>query len=140
MGEILYKRLSDEIIGACIEVHKTMGPHFSEMIYEACVQKELDNRGYHSERQKWVDIFFKGEKLDEQYRIDMLVAGRVIVEFKTVPELNKAHIRQLLSYLEASTYEVGYLVNFSQSRLEFQRFVMTNDHKKYKPIIESNRK
>ncbi len=82
MGDILYKRLSDETIGACIEVHKLMGPNLSEKIYEACVQKELINRGYHSDRQKWIDIFFKGKKLDEQYRIDMLVANSLFLNLR----------------------------------------------------------
>ena len=99
MEDILYKRLSDETIGACIEVHKLMGPNLSEKIYEACVKNELIKRGYHAERQKWIDIFFKGEKLEEQYRIDMLVANKLIIEFKTVPELNDSHIRQPLTYL-----------------------------------------
>ena len=82
-----------------------MGPNLSEKIYEACVQKELINRGYHSDRQKWIDIFFKGKKLDEQYRIDMLVANKLILEFKTVPDIDDSHVRQLLTYLEASIYE-----------------------------------
>ncbi len=82
-----------------------MGPNLSEKIYEACVQKELINRGYHSDRQEWIDIFFKAEKLDEQYRIDMLVANKLILEFKTVPDINDSHVRQLLTYLEASIYE-----------------------------------
>lgn len=140
MGEILYRQLSDEIIGACIEVHKTMGPHFTENIYEGCLQKELEKRGIGSERQKYIEIFFKGEKLDDHYRVDMLVAGRVIVELKTVPEFTKGHIRKVLSYLEATNYEVVYLVNFANSRLEFKRFVTTNDRKKYKPIINSELK
>jgi len=65
----------------------------------------LKSEGYHAERQKWIDIFFKGEKLEEKYRIDILVANKLIVEFKTVPDLNDYHIRQLLTYLEASIYE-----------------------------------
>ncbi len=133
MEDILYKRLSDETIGACIEVHKLMGPNLSEKIYEACVQQELEKRGYHAERQKWVDIFFKGDKLTEQYRIDMLVANKLILEFKTVPDLNDSHIRQLLTYLEASIYEVGYVINFSRQRLQFKRLILQNDFKKYKP-------
>lgn len=96
MADILYKRLSDETVGACIEVHRLMGPNLSERIYETCVQKELIKSGYHAERQKWIDIFFKGEKLDEQYRIDMLVANKLILEFKTVTDIVDSHIRQLL--------------------------------------------
>ncbi len=133
MSDILHKQLSDEIIGACIEVHKLMGPNLSEKIYEACVQRELGTKGHDAERQKLIDIFFKGQKLEEQYRIDMLVANTIIVEFKTVPDLDDSHVRQILSYLEVSIYEVGYLVNFSQNRLQFQRFILQNDRKKYKP-------
>ena len=134
MEYILYKRLSDETIGACIEVHKLMGQNLSEKIYEACVLKELEKRGYHAERQKWIDIFFKGEKLEEKYRIDILVANKLIVEFKTVPDLNDYHIRQLLTYLEASIYVVGYVVNFSRRSLQFKRLILQNDFKKYKPV------
>ncbi len=112
-----------------------MGPNLSEKIYEACVQKELINRGYHSDRQKWIDIFFKGKTLDEQYRIDMLVANKLILEFKTVPDIDDSHVRQLLTYLEASVYEVGYVVNFSRRRLQFKRLVLQNDFKKYKPRL-----
>jgi GxxExxY protein len=133
MSDILYKELSDEVIGACIEVHKLMGPHLSERIYEACVQKELGTKGHNAERQKYIDIYYKGEKLDEQYRIDMLVANKIIMEFKTVPDLDDSHVRQILTYLEASIYEVGYLVNFSQNVLQFRRFVLQNDRKRYKP-------
>lgn len=133
MGEILYKELSDQVIGACIEVHKLMGSHLSERIYEACVEREIKLRNYHAERQKFVDIYYKGEKLDDQFRLDMLVANKVIVEFKTVPDLDDSHTRQLLSYLEVTTYEVGYVVNFSRPRLQFKRFVLENDRKKYKP-------
>ena len=135
MSDILYKALSDEIIGICIEVHKLIGPNFSERIYEACVQQDLQKRGHNAERQKWIDIFFRGEKLDEQYRIDMLVDNKIIIEFKTVPDLDNSHSRQILCYLEATIYEVGYVVNFSRNRLQFRRLILENDRKKYKPII-----
>ncbi len=103
MGDILYKRLSDETIGACIEVHKLMGPNLSEKIYEACVQKELVNRGYHADRQKWIDIFFKGKKLDEQYKNRHVGCEQLILEFKTVPDIDDSHVRQL-SHLFRSEY------------------------------------
>ncbi|NIR48704.1 GxxExxY protein [candidate division KSB1 bacterium] len=107
MEDILYKRLSDETIGACIEVHKLMGLNLSERIYEACPQEELIKRGCHAERQKWIVIFFKGEKLDEQYKIDMFGCEQT---YSTVPDLDDSHLRQPLTYLEASIYEVGYVI------------------------------
>ena len=67
----------------------------------------------------------------------MLVYDNIIVEFKTVPDLEDSHFRQVLSYLEASIYEVGYAVNFSQSRLQFKRLILENDHKKYKPKLSA---
>ena len=54
----------------------------------------------------------------------MLVANKLILEFKTVPDINDSHVRQLLTYLEASIYEIGYIINFSRSRLQFKRFVL----------------
>jgi GxxExxY protein len=138
MEDILYKELSDEIIGVCIEVHKLMGSHFGERIYEACVQRDLQKQGHIAERQKWVDIFFRGEMLDEQYRLDMLVDNKIIVEFKAVPDLDDSQVRQILCYLEATIYEVGYVVNFSRERLQFKRFILENDRKKYKPQIIAN--
>ena len=135
MSEILYKKLSDEIIGVCIEVHKLMGRNFSEKIYEACVQRDLKKSGHSVERQKWVGIYFRGEKLDEQYRLDMLVDNKIVVDFKKVPDLDDSHTRQILRYLEATIYEVGYVVNFSRERLQFQRFILENERKKYKPIL-----
>ncbi|TDI96175.1 MAG: GxxExxY protein [Caldithrix sp.] len=60
---------------------------------------------YHAEGQKWIDIFFKGEKLEEKYSRAILVANKRIVEFKTVPDLNDSHIRKLLTYLEAIIYQ-----------------------------------
>ena len=110
-----------------------MGSHLSEKIYEACVERELKLRGYHAERQRLVNIFYKGQKLDEQYRLDMLVANKIIVEFKTVPDLDDEHVHQILSYLEVTAYEVGYLVNFSRPRLQFRRFILDAERKKYKP-------
>ncbi len=97
------------------------------------VSKKNSSTEVITDKQKWIDIFFKGKKLDEQYRIDMLVANKLILEFKTVPDINDSHVRQLLTYLEASIYEVGYIVNFSRSRLQFKRLVLQNDFKKYKP-------
>lgn len=133
MQDILHKELSDAIIGVCIEVHKLMGSNFSERIYEACVQRDLQKLGYQAERQKWVDIFFRGEKLDVQYRLDMVVDNKIVVEFKKVPELDEGQTRQILCYLEATIYEVGYVVNFAGRRLQFRRFILENDRKKYKP-------
>jgi len=72
--------------------------------------------------------------LEDKYRIDMLVDDKIIIEFKTVPDLDETFTRQILCYLEATIYELGYVVNFSRERLQFRRFILENDRKKYKPI------
>lgn len=66
----------------------------------------------------------------------MLVSNRIVVEFKTLPDLDDSHTRQLLSYLEVSIYEVGYVVNFARSRLQFRRFVLENDRKNASQALE----
>jgi GxxExxY protein len=60
------------------------------------VQRELNKRGHKTERQKWIDIFFKGELLEDKYRIDMLIDDKIIIEFKMVPDLDDTHARQIL--------------------------------------------
>jgi GxxExxY protein len=104
-----------------------------------CVQRELNKRGHKVEGQKWIDIFFKGELLEDKYRIDMLIDEKIIIEFKMVPDLDDAHARQILCYLEATIYEVGYVVNFSRDRLLFRRFILENGRKKYKSIFISTK-
>lgn len=109
----IYNMLSRAIIGAAIEVHKELGPGLLECVYEACLITELENRGYHVESQIALPLYYKGEKLDKEFRIDLLVEDIVIVELKAVEELKDIHEVQLVTYLKLANKKLGLLINFN---------------------------
>ena len=106
-------QLTGEIIGACIEVHRELGPGLLESTYEQCLCHELSLRGIHFERQVELPVQYKGTKLDCGYRIDILVENEVVVELKCVEALNDVHKAQLLTYLKLSGHRLGLLINFN---------------------------
>ena len=90
--------LSRRVIGACIEIHRSLGPGLLESAYEECLCHELSLQGLAFERQKSLPVAYKGIKLDCGYRLDMVVQDQMIVELKAVPELLPVHEAQLLTY------------------------------------------
>jgi GxxExxY protein len=105
--------LTEKIIGAAIEVHRTLGPGLLESAYEKCLCYELSEMGVHFERQVHLPVAYKGIKLDCGYKMDLVVAGAVIVEIKAIDELLPIHSAQLLTYLKAFGKRVGLLINFN---------------------------
>ena len=105
--------LTDSVIGAAIEVHKTLGPGLLESIYEECLCQELELREIPYERQKEIPIEYKGSKLDCSYRIDILVANKLILEIKACEVIQGVHEAQLLTYLKLTGLKVGLLINFN---------------------------
>ena len=119
------KQLTHEIIGAAIEVHRTLGPGLLESAYEECLSRELALRGIPFERQKPLPLVYKNVKLDCAYRADLVVDGRVIVELKTVDALAPIHDAIVLTYLRLSGCKIGLLINFYTAVLKegIKRFV-----------------
>jgi GxxExxY protein len=105
--------LTERVIGACIEIHKTIGPGLLESAYEECLCRELHLAGLKFERQKPLPVAYKGVQLDCGYRIDLVVEDKLIVELKTVQELLPIHEAQPLTYLKLSGLAVGLLINFN---------------------------
>lgn len=105
--------ISKGIIGAAIDVHKVLGPGLLESAYEACLQFELQERGWQVDRQKELPVLYKGIRVDCGYRLDLLVENAVIVELKAVEKLAPIHEAQLLSYLRLSGCRLGLLLNFN---------------------------
>ncbi|WP_246560395.1 GxxExxY protein [Geobacter grbiciae] len=118
-----FEDLSREIIGAGIEVHKTLGPGFLESVYEEAFKLELGRREIPSEAQKQILIEYLGNVVGT-HRLDLLVDSQVVVELKAVKDLNDAHFAQLRSYLKATGLKLGLLMNFSKSTLEVKRVVL----------------
>lgn len=117
--------LTDQIIGAAIEVHRFLGPGLLESAYEACMAKELSLREISFERQKALDLFYKGDAINCGYRLDFLVSGQVVVELKSVEHILPIHHAQTITYLKIGKYKVGLLINFNVPVLRqgLKRFV-----------------
>jgi GxxExxY protein len=105
--------LSGRIIGACIEVHRHLGPGLLESAYEECLAHELQLSGIEFQRQLALPVEYKGVRLDAGYRIDLAVEGQVIVEIKSVEQLTPIHDAQLITYLRLTGYPLGLLINFN---------------------------
>jgi GxxExxY protein len=109
--------LSHEVIGAAIEVHRVLGPGLLELIYEDALAIELESRGLIVVRQAEIDVSYKGRRLGNKLRLDILVNGILIVEIKAIERVLPVHEAQLLSYLRLSERKLGLLVNFNAAVL-----------------------
>ena len=110
--------ISGQVLGAAIEVHRTLGPGLLESVYEVCLAYELSQRGLVVERQKQLPVPYKDVQLDAAFRLDLLVEDKVIVELKAVEQVSPVHKTQLLTYLKLSGLELGLLINFNVKMLK----------------------
>ena len=120
---IVYPDLSYKIMGAIFEVHKKLGPGFLESVYEKALIQELSSREIKVETQKTIDLTYRDKKVGVHW-LDLIVEDKVVVELKTVERFSVHHKAQLTSYLKASGYTLGILVNFSKSRVEYRRVLI----------------
>jgi len=105
--------LTGKVISAAIEVHKALGPGLLESAYEGCLCREFDLRGMNYERQKDLPVEYKGVKLNCGYRLDIVIAGKLILELKACDFLEPIHEAQLLTYLKLTGLKIGLLINFN---------------------------
>ena len=118
--------LTRQIIGAGIEVHRHLGPGLLETSYETCLAYELEQRGLAVERQKALPLTYKKIRLEQGFRIDLLVENTVVVELKAIDQLLPVHEAQMLSYLRFTGCKVGLLMNFNVKLLKdgIHRFIL----------------
>ena len=116
-NEFPLKEITGKVISCAIEVHSTLGPGLLENVYEEALGHEFTLRGIVYERQKEINLQYKGKEIG-RHRIDFLVEDEVIVELKAVEGMNKIYEVQLLTYLRAKGKRVGLLINFNVARLK----------------------
>ena len=107
------EKLTWQIIGAAIEVHKHLGPGLLESVYQVSLARELALRGIPFRREVNIPVQYKGEALDANFRADFIVANRVILELKAIEKLLPIHEAQLLTYMKLASCSVGLLINFN---------------------------
>ena len=113
-----FSELSNKVIGCAIEVHKALGPGLLESAYQQCLCHELKLNDIEFQVEKPLPIDYKGCRLDCGYRIDVLVEEKIILELKSVEQLNSLHDAQILSYMKLMGLKQGFLINFNVKLLK----------------------
>lgn len=122
---MIYKEESYAVTGAAIEVHKQLGCGFLEKVYQEALAVEFDRRGIPYEREKRIEVRYKGVVLQQEYVADFVCYDKIIVELKAVNDLEGVHYAQVINYLKATGYELGLLYNFGEQSLHYERLLNT---------------
>jgi GxxExxY protein len=115
------------VINACIEVHRNLGPGFEEVIYQRSLYKEFDLRRFEFAREVWINVEYKGMNVGRK-RVDFVVE-ELLLEIKAKSAIEDVDYIQTLSYLKASGFKVGLLINFGAKTLEIKRLVNNYEDK-----------
>jgi GxxExxY protein len=110
--------LTEIVIGFAIEVHRNLGPGLLESAYHECLLYEINKFGLKVESEKSLPIIYKEIKLNQGYRIDLLIEDRLVIELKTVEIFSDVHFAQILTYLRLGGYSTGLLINFNTKLLK----------------------
>ena len=129
MSGFIYKEESYAIHGALFAVHRELGVGFLERVYQDALEYEFRERGIPYEREKKIQIMYKGKPLGEPYRADFVCYGKIIIELKAVKTLEDTHYAQILNYLKATKMKLGILVNFHDIYIVPKRIVNTYNNK-----------
>ena len=131
--EYKYSELTSKIIGCAMTVHKTLGNGFQEVIYQRALAIEMSVAGIDFLREFEMPIFYREQQIGTR-RVDFLVAGKISVELKAITKLENVRFAQAINYLEAYNLEIGLLLNFGETSLNFKRL----SNKKFKPQNEKS--
>ncbi|MBN2425544.1 MAG: GxxExxY protein [Calditrichaceae bacterium] len=124
-----YSEITEKIIGCAMKVHRVLGNGFQEVIYQRALAIEMRNQGLNFERELEMPIFYEEEQIGTR-RVDFFVEDKIMVELKALTQLEKVHLAQAINYLEAYRIEIGLLINFGATSLEFKRLTIEQKLKK----------
>ncbi len=124
--EYKFSEITEKIIGCAMKVHNTLGNGFQEVIYQRALAIELGKAGIDFVRELEMPVHYDGQEIGTR-RADFLIEGKILVELKSLVNLEDVHLAQVLNYLEAYKLEVGLLLNFGSKKLQFKR--LTNERK-----------
>lgn len=120
--DLIYKDLSYKIMGAVFDVHSSLGPGFSETVYEKALIEELKAKNISFVNQKVVKIIYKS-KVIGIHKLDFIIEDKIVLEIKSQADLLPIHMAQTRSYLKAGGYKLGILVNFGKEKVEYIRIL-----------------
>ena len=123
--ELEFEGLTEQIIAAAIEVHRSLGPGFLESVYENALSLEFESRNIPYKRQWEISIFYHGNEVGK-HRLDMFVFNKFVVELKAVKEITNEHFAIVRSYLKAVGQKHGLILNFAKPTLEIKRVIFAD--------------
>jgi GxxExxY protein len=126
-SKILFKDESYAIVGACMKVHRALGPGFLEAVYEEVVEKEFIVQNIPYKRQVKLELYYEGVQLKKHYRADFVCYNSIIVELKAVTQIHSVLYAQLQNYLKCTNMELGLLINFGTPSLTYKRILNPNN-------------
>ena len=126
-SKILYKNESYSIVGACMKVHRALGPGFLEAVYEEVLEKEFIIQNIPFKKQVQLNLYYEGVKLKKHYRADFVCYDSIIVELKAVAQIPSVFYAQLQNYLKCTNMELGMLINFGTPSLTYKRILNSNN-------------
>ena len=109
--------ISGDVLDAAIKIHRTFGPGLLESVYESLLTIELEKRGHKVVRQKWISFEYEGVRLENAFRLDLLVDDKIIVELKSTEQMNPVFMKQVKTYLVIMKLHLGLVVNFGMETL-----------------------
>ena len=121
--DIVFKEESYAIIGAAMEVHRELGCGFTEPVYQDALEYEFQLRKIPYQREMPISVVYKGKSLGKCFRADFVCFDKIIVELKAVQSLVNEYYAQVYNYLKAGGFDLGLLINFGQTSLEYERIV-----------------
>ena len=119
----LYKEESYKILGAAFAVHRELGCGFLERVYQDALEYEFRERGLPYEREKNIQIMYKGKPLGDPYRADFVCYNKIIVELKALSELDGTHRARVSNYLKATKVKLGLVTNFGETSAKVERIL-----------------
>ncbi|MDQ1772715.1 GxxExxY protein [Labilibaculum sp. A4] len=131
MVDLLHKDKCYAIVGACMNVHSQLGSGFLESVYAEALGKEFKKRNIPFVKEKKLELYYDGEKMNKYFKADFICFDSIIVELKSKSCLLKIDEQQTVNYLKATNYQLGLLVNFGEKSLRYKRFVNT-DRKEFR--------
>jgi GxxExxY protein len=124
MNDILYKQESYKLIGLCMEVHRTLGMGFKEVVYKDALEIEFQNHQISYIREKQFTIEYKGKILPRKYVADFIIYDKIILEAKATSLIVEEFHAQTINYLKASSLKLGIVVNFGERSLKYKRLIL----------------
>lgn len=122
-GKVIYPQESYAIIGAAMEVHRTLGESFTEYVYQDAFEVELQKREIPYKREHHLKVNYKGIELKHDFYVDFVCYDKIIVECKATDNILPAHRAQTINYINIADFKLGILINFGEPRLMYERFI-----------------